>query len=124
MSNQRPVAIVGVGAVLPDAPDAQTFWQNIRTGWSSIRDVPRDRWNPDFYYDPDPSVPDKTYSKIGAWVQGFKFDPLKLGFAMPPKVIAELEETQKWALVASHQALTGSNPWACGRKGFSAARSK
>jgi malonyl CoA-acyl carrier protein transacylase len=106
MSNQRPVAIVGVGAVLPDAPDAQTFWQNIRTGWSSIREVPGDRWNPDFYYDPDPSVPDKTYSKIGAWIQGFKFDPLKLGFAMPPKVVAELEETQKWALVASHQALT------------------
>jgi malonyl CoA-acyl carrier protein transacylase len=105
MSNQRPVAIVGVGAVLPDAPDAQTFWQNIRTGWSSIREVPSDRWNPDYYYDPDPSVPDKTYSKIGAWVQGFKFDPLKLGFAMPPKVAAELEETQKWALVASHQAL-------------------
>jgi malonyl CoA-acyl carrier protein transacylase len=51
-------------------------------------------------------VPDKTYSKIGAWIQGFKFDPLKLGFAMPPKVVSELEETQKWALVASYQALT------------------
>ena len=54
MANQNPVAIVGVGAVLPDAPDAQTFWQNIRTGWSSIREVPPDRWNPEFYYDPDP----------------------------------------------------------------------
>lgn len=105
MANQLPVAIVGIGCVLPDATDPQSFWQNIRTGWSSVREVPPDRWNPEFYYDPDPSAPDKTYSKIGAWVQGFKLEPLKLGLAIPPRVLGEMEETQKWAIAASHQAL-------------------
>ena len=106
MTPQQPVAIVGVGAILPDAHDVQTFWQNIRTGWSSVREVPPGRWNPEFYYDPDPSVPDKTYSKLGAWVENFKLEPLKLGLAIPPKVVAEMEETQKWSVAASYQALT------------------
>ncbi len=106
MTTQRPVAIVGVGAILPDAPDPQTFWQNIRSGWSSIREVPHDRWDPDLYYDPDPAAPDKTYSKIGAWVQGFKLEPFKLGLAIPPKVIGEMEEAQQWSIAACHQALT------------------
>ena len=45
-----------------------------------------DRWRVEDYYDPDPSVPDKTYSKIGAWVRGFTFD--WKGFRIPPKVAA------------------------------------
>ena len=105
MTDQKPVAIVGVGAILPDAPDPQSFWQNIRIGWSSIREVPSGRWDPNFYYDPDPNAPDKTYSKIGAWVQGFKLEPQKLGLAIPPKIIAEMEEAQQWSIDACHQAL-------------------
>ena len=67
----RAIAVVGVGAVLPDAPDAPTYWQNIRNKRYSIYDVPPDRWSLEDYYDPDPSAPYKTYSKIGGWVQGF-----------------------------------------------------
>ena len=59
------VAVVGVGAVLPDAPDVPTFWSNLKAGRYSISGVPRDRWDPDFYFDPDPKAPDKSYSKIG-----------------------------------------------------------
>ena len=32
----KAVAIVGVGAVLPDAPDAPTFWDNLVRGRYSI----------------------------------------------------------------------------------------
>ena len=35
----RAIAIVGVGAVLPDAPNAPAFWENIKTGRYSITDV-------------------------------------------------------------------------------------
>ena len=60
MSTSRPqstpVAIVGVGAILPDAPDAPSFWTNLREGRYSISDV-TDRWDADLYYDPDPSAP-------------------------------------------------------------------
>ena len=70
----RAVAIVGLGAILPDAPNAPAFWKNICDKRYSITDVPPERWSLADYYDPDPSAPDKTYSKIGGWVRGFAFD--------------------------------------------------
>ncbi len=63
---QTAIAIVGASAILPDAPDARAFWDNIRGGRYSITDVTRDRWDPDLYFDPDPKAPGKTYSRNGA----------------------------------------------------------
>ena len=40
----EPIAIIGVGAILPDAPDAEVFWQNIIDIHVSIREVPEHRW--------------------------------------------------------------------------------
>ena len=79
----RAVAIVGVGAVMPDAPDAGAFWANITGGRYSITDVPAGRWDPALYYDADPNAPEKTYSKIGGWVRDFDWDPLELEAADP-----------------------------------------
>jgi acyl transferase domain-containing protein len=45
----RAIAIVGLGAVLPDAPNARVFWENVRGGRYSISDVTPDRWDPEFY---------------------------------------------------------------------------
>ena len=70
-SNHKAIAIVGVGAIMPDAIDLNAFWNNIKNGRYSISDVPKGRWDPDLYYDPDPKAPDKTYSRIGGWVRVF-----------------------------------------------------
>ncbi|PID85814.1 MAG: beta-ketoacyl synthase [Chloroflexi bacterium] len=99
----RAIAIVGVGAILPDAPNAPAFWQNILNKRYSITDVPPDRWNPDFYFDPDPYAPDKTYTKIGGWVRDFEFDWKR--FRMPPKVAASMDEGQQWAVTIAAEAL-------------------
>ncbi|MDZ7311796.1 MAG: acyltransferase domain-containing protein, partial [candidate division KSB1 bacterium] len=104
-SAHKAVAIVGMGAVLPDAPNASTFWQNIKTGRYSITEVHTERWDPDLYYDPDPKVPDKTYSKIGGWVREFEWDPLKWKLPIPPRVSAAMDLAQKWAVVATREAL-------------------
>ena len=50
-NGKRAVAIVGVGAVMPDAPDAPTFWNNVKSGRYSISDVSADRWDPVLYYE-------------------------------------------------------------------------
>jgi malonyl CoA-acyl carrier protein transacylase len=101
-SNQA-IAIVGLGAILPDAPDVGTFWQNLLNKRYSIGDVPDGRWSVADYYDPDPAAPDKTYSKIGGWVQGFEFDWKR--FRMPPKVAAAMDEGQQWAVTIAADAL-------------------
>ena len=97
------IAVVGVGAVLPDAPDARTFWRNVCRKRCSIREVPADRWRAEDYFDPDPRAPDKTYSKIGSWVEGFHFDWKR--FRIPPRVADAMDESQKWAVTAAADAL-------------------
>jgi malonyl CoA-acyl carrier protein transacylase len=105
MSENPSIAIVGVGAILPDAPDVQTFWKNIQASRYSITDVAADRWKADLFYSPDPSAPDKTYSKVGGWVRGFIFEPVKMGIAIPPRILEQIDETQQWAISACYQAL-------------------
>ncbi|MGZ4664542.1 MAG: beta-ketoacyl synthase N-terminal-like domain-containing protein, partial [Frankiaceae bacterium] len=100
-----PVAIVGIGAVMPDAPDAATFWNNIKAGHYSIRDVPPGRWDPELYYDPDPAAPDKTYSKIGGWVTDFGWEPMKWKLPIPPKVSEHMDQGQRWSVACSRAAL-------------------
>ena len=57
------IAVVGLGAIMPDAPDAETFWANITGGRYSISDVTPDRWDPALYYDEDRKAEDKKLIK-------------------------------------------------------------
>ena len=49
-------------------------------------------------------TPDKSYSKLGGWVQGFQFDWKK--YRVPPKVAAAMDEGQQWAVTIADEALT------------------
>jgi acyl transferase domain-containing protein/NAD(P)-dependent dehydrogenase (short-subunit alcohol dehydrogenase family)/acyl carrier protein len=102
----KAVAIVGVGALMPDAPNAPKFWQNIREGRYSIKEVIRERWDSELYYDPDPKAPDKTYSKIGGWVRDWEWDPLKWKLPVPPRVSQAMDLTQKFAVITAREALS------------------
>ncbi|NNC91204.1 MAG: acyltransferase domain-containing protein, partial [Acidimicrobiia bacterium] len=104
-SVHKAIAVVGLGAVLPDAPDVPTFWENIKSGRYSISETPKDRWDPDLYFDPDPEAPEKTYSKIGGWVGDFNWDPFAWKLPIPPKVGEAMDRTQKWAIMATREAL-------------------
>ncbi|MCP5011195.1 MAG: type I polyketide synthase, partial [Aestuariibacter sp.] len=99
----RAIAIVGVGAILPDAPNADDYWQNIVNKRYSITETPSNRWSTQDYFDTDPKAPDKTYSKIGGWVQGFEFDWKR--FRIPPKVVDAMDEGQRWAVTICADAL-------------------
>jgi acyl transferase domain-containing protein len=101
----RAIAIVGVGAVLPDATNVAAFWTNVKNGRYSISDVTPDRWDPAFYFDPDHNVPDKTYSKIGGWVREHTWDPMKWRLPIPPRVVDAMDESQKWAISCTREAL-------------------
>ncbi|MGB5523871.1 MAG: beta-ketoacyl synthase N-terminal-like domain-containing protein, partial [Polyangiales bacterium] len=101
----RAIAVVGVGAVLPDAHNAKDFWHNISTGRYSISETPVDRWDPALYYDADPKALDKTYSKIGGWVREFNWEPLKWRLPIPPKVAEAMDRTQKWSIMSAREAL-------------------
>ncbi|HEY5676399.1 MAG TPA: type I polyketide synthase, partial [Myxococcales bacterium] len=104
-AEDRAIAIVGVGAILPDAKDAATFWTNLKAGRDSIGEVPKDRWDPALYWSADPAAPDRTYSKIGGWVKEWDFDPVRWKLPVPPRVAEAMDEGQKWAIACARAAL-------------------
>ncbi len=104
-SLDHAAAIVGVGAIMPDAPDAGAFWRNVTTGRYSISEVDPERWDPALYYDPDPKAHEKTYSKIGGWVRDWEWDPLAWKLPLPPKVSDGMDDAHKWALACTRMAL-------------------
>ncbi|TFH28586.1 MAG: type I polyketide synthase, partial [Promethearchaeota archaeon] len=101
------VAIVGLGGIFPDSPTIPQFWDNILQGRYSITEVPPERWDPLVYYDPDKSIPDKTYSKIGGFITDFQFKSIK--FRIPPQMADRMDSVQKWALTAAKEALEDAN---------------
>ena len=105
MSNE-PIAIIGIGALLPDANNKEEFWQNIITGKNSITEVPPSVWDPKLYYSADHSEEGKTYSKIGAFLKDYKFNSIK--YRIPPAVGKQLDPAQQYALDVSAQALEDS----------------
>ena len=101
----RAIAIVGAGAVLPDAANVEAFWQNVKQGRYSITDVSPERWDPALYFDSDHNAPDKTYSKIGGWVREWKWEPAKWRLPIPPRVVDAMDEAQRWAIACTREAL-------------------
>ncbi|HEY5189579.1 MAG TPA: polyketide synthase, partial [Solirubrobacteraceae bacterium] len=105
-SYESAVAIVGVGAIMPDAPDAAAFWDNVTTGRYCISEVDPARWDPALYYDADPQQPEKTYSKIGGWVRDWEWHPLQWKLPIPPLVSDAMDDAHKWAVACARMALT------------------
>lgn len=99
----RDIAIVGMAAIMPGAPDLESFWSNIVGGVNSVREVPPERWRPDIYFDADSMNGEKTPSKWGGFLDPVAFDPLKYG--IPPLSLAAIEPVQLLALEVSHRAL-------------------
>ena len=104
-TSYRAIAIVGAGAILPDAPNVAAFWENIKNSRYSVTEVEPARWDPALYYDPDHNAPDKTYSKIGGWVRDFVWDPMKWRLGVPPRVVDAMDGAQKWAIACTREAL-------------------
>ena len=103
----EPIAIVGLSCILPDSPDIETFWQNIIDANVSIKELPDDRWNIRDFFDAEGkpgSVKDnKTYSKIGAFVEDFEFNWRR--WRQPPGTLPQIDISQLWAVEASAAAI-------------------
>ena len=104
----EPIAIIGCSALMPDAEDATTFWQNIIDSRVSIRDLPEGRWPgpiDQFWAEGSPGQVEqnRTYAKIGAFVEGFEFDWRR--WRQPPGTLAQIDPCQLWAVEVAASAL-------------------
>ncbi len=97
------IAIVGMACIVPGAPDAPTFWQNIVDGVDAVSDPPPD-WGGDPWYDPDSDANDRIYCRRGGYLGELAtFDPLKYGIM--PNTVDGAEPEHFLALKVAHAAL-------------------
>src|SRR5262245_58536750 len=68
-SRTEPIAIVGMACRFPGGANSpQAYWKVLCDGVDAIIEVPKDRWEIDAYYDPDPLAPGKTNSRWGGFL--------------------------------------------------------
>ncbi|WP_405763417.1 SDR family oxidoreductase [Streptomyces sp. NBC_01420] len=101
--SRHPVAVVGVGALVPGATDAAGYWRIVSGGQDLITDVPASRWRVEDHYDPDPAAPDRTYARRGAFLPEVGFDPMTYG--VPPTALSSTDSSQLLALMVADQVL-------------------
>ena len=100
------VAIVGMACMFPGSPDLSAFWATVLDGLDRVTEVPKERWDPELYYDPAAVGRDAgrgTPSKWGGFLPPIPFDPLRYG--IPPTALGSIEPTQLLALEAARRAL-------------------
>ncbi|MGW0783308.1 SDR family NAD(P)-dependent oxidoreductase [Streptomyces sp. NPDC002913] len=102
-SRRIPVAVVGVGAVVPGATDAAGYWRIVTGGRDLMTEVPPSRWRVEDHYDPDPAAPDKTYARRGAFLPEVDFEPMAYG--VPPSNLPATDTSQLLALMVADQVL-------------------
>jgi acyl transferase domain-containing protein len=99
----EPIAIIGLSCRFPGAPDSETFWRLLAEGVDAISEVPRDRWNVDAYYDPEPGIPGKAYVRSGGFIgslDGFDAD----FFGIAPREAMSLDPQQRLLLELGWEA--------------------
>ena len=101
--SRAPIAVVGVSALFPGSLEETGFWRDILQGSDLMTDVPASHWLIEDYYDPDPSVPDKTYAKRGAFLKDIDFDAMAWG--IPPNIVPETDTSQLLALIVAQRVL-------------------
>ena len=69
MGGTSGFAIVGYAARFPGAADAEQFWQVLREGRDAVSEVPKDRWDADEFFDPDPDAPGKVVTRRAGFVE-------------------------------------------------------
>ncbi len=101
----EPIAIVGLGVRFPggcDDPDA--FWRFLERGGDGTVEVPRDRWDVDAWYDPDPDAPGKTVARRGGYLD--RVDRFDAGFfGLSPREAASMDPQQRILLEVAWEAL-------------------
>ncbi|MBG0569330.1 SDR family NAD(P)-dependent oxidoreductase, partial [Actinoplanes aureus] len=83
-ADQEPVAVIGLSGRYPQAADLDEFWRNLAEGRDCVTEVPKQRWDVDRYFDPDPARAEygTTYCRSGAFLDGVdRFDPLFFGIS-------------------------------------------
>src|SRR5690606_35343304 len=100
----EPVAIVGMGCRFPGgARGPAALWRLLLEGRDAIGEIPRDRWDADAYFDPDPAAAGKMATRWGGFLDDVAdFDPLFFGIS--PREAMSRDPTQRLLVEVTGEA--------------------
>ena len=99
------IAIIGMSCILPAGiKSPQALWDFLCAARDGICEVPKDRWNNDAVYSPDPGTPGKTATKWGGFITDIaEFDAGFFGIS--PREAAVMDPQQRMLLESAWRAL-------------------
>ena len=92
----EPIAVIGLAARFPMAPDADAFWDNLVNGRDCVTGLPLSRWNMGEYA--DTAEVRALYPHMGQLEEADMFDPLFFGIS--PKEARLMDPQQRIFLQA------------------------
>lgn len=100
----EPIAIVGIGCRLPGANHPEAFWHLLRNKIEALIEVPKERWDIESLYDPDPAAAGKMTSQRGGFLsQVDLFDPYFFGIS--PREATHMDPQQRLLLEVAWETL-------------------
>ncbi|EDM75374.1 modular polyketide synthase, partial [Plesiocystis pacifica SIR-1] len=99
------IAIVGIGLRLPGGVvDLDSLWTLLEAETDAVGPVPRERWDAERFFDPDPDRAGKSYTREGAFLDAVdRFDAAF--FNISPREARHLDPQQRLLLEATWEAL-------------------
>ena len=101
----EPIAVIGAGCRFPGGGiTPEKYWENLRNGLDSVREVPGEKWDLSENYNADPDVPGKMYSKLGGFLDETDlFEPEF--FRITPREALYMDPQQRLLLECSWEGL-------------------
>lgn len=98
------VAVIGMACRFPGAPDYRAFWENLRMGVNSIREIPSSRWSVADYWSADPDRPNSTVSKWCGVVDGVEEFDADF-FRVSPREARSMDPQQRLLLQEAYRCI-------------------
>lgn len=100
----EPIAIIGMSCRFPSANSIDEYWELLKNGIDAISDIPSTRWNVEDYFDKNPDISGKMYTRKGGFIENMnQFDAKFYGIA--PKEANQIDPQQRLLLDISWEAL-------------------
>jgi len=103
-ADDEDIAIISMACRLPGGVSSpEEYWELLERGGDGIVDVPKDRWDADALYDPDPEARGKSYCSRGGFISSVDMFDAPF-FGISPREARALDPIQRLTLETCWEA--------------------